>query len=77
MTMGQELNVPEADRCDEISDEEAYVEAAFGQSYGISNFASYMTNMKCCGPQASTWTCGALPRRMGMKKIRSRTYTSH
>ena len=36
--MGQELKVPEDDRRDGITDEEAYVEAAFDLSYDISNW---------------------------------------
>ncbi len=35
--MGQELKVPEADRREGISDEEAFVEAAFDLSYDIAN----------------------------------------
>ncbi len=36
--MGQELKVPEADRREEISDEEPFVEAAFDLSYDIANW---------------------------------------
>ena len=35
--MGQELKVPVADRREGITDEEAYVEAAFDLSYDIAN----------------------------------------
>ncbi len=36
--MGQKLKVPEADRRDGITDEEAYVEAAFDLSHDIANW---------------------------------------
>ncbi len=35
--MGQELKVPEADRHEGITDEEAFVEAAFNLSSDIAN----------------------------------------
>ena len=36
--MGQELKVPEDDRRDGITDEEAYIEAAFDMSYDIAKW---------------------------------------
>jgi hypothetical protein len=36
--MGQELKVPEADRREGITDEEAYVETAFNLSYDVANW---------------------------------------
>jgi len=60
--MGQELKVPEDDRRDGITNEEAYVEATFDLGYDIANwlqcaalftssmFASCVTNMTLCGP---------------------------
>ncbi len=36
--MGQELKMSEADRLEGITDEEAYVEAAFDLSYDVANY---------------------------------------
>ena len=36
--MGQVLTVPSANRCEEIVDKDAYVEAAFDLSYDIANW---------------------------------------
>jgi hypothetical protein len=48
---GQKLKVPEADRRDEISDEEAYVEAGFDWSHDIANWlecAARFFQVRCC-----------------------------
>ena len=49
--MGQELKVPEADRREGITDEQAYVEAAFDLSYDVANWlecAAHFFQVRCC-----------------------------
>ena len=36
--MGQDLKVPDSDRREGISDEEAFIEAAFDLSYDVANW---------------------------------------